>query len=69
MLKIQTENLEKQFKKKIKHAIRKEEKENVQKKLKVYSATVKKCNCQVKLKLICYCHRKKRIALIMLLYI
>lgn len=39
MLKIQTENLEKQLKK-IKHAIRKEEKENVQKKLKVYSATV-----------------------------
>lgn len=41
MLKIQTENLEKQLlKKKIKHTIRKEEKENVQKKLKVYSATV-----------------------------
>lgn len=34
MLKIQTENLEKQLKKKIKHAIRKEEKENVQKKIK-----------------------------------
>lgn len=36
MLKIQTENLEKQFekKKKLKYAIRKEEKENVPKKIK-----------------------------------
>lgn len=40
MLKIQTENLEKQLLKKKKHTIRKEEKENVQKKIKVYSATV-----------------------------